>query len=57
VIQSIAKGLETNPNLRLLIEGHTDSVGNAAANMDLSRRRARPSSPSWSLSSRSTPSA
>jgi len=40
VIQSIAKGLETNPNLRLLIEGHTDSVGNAAANMDLSRRRA-----------------
>lgn len=40
VIQSIAKGLETNPNLKLLIEGHTDSVGNAAANMDLSRRRA-----------------
>ncbi len=40
VIQSIAKGLETNPNLRLLIEGHTDSAGNAAANMDLSRRRA-----------------
>jgi len=40
VIQSIAKGLETNPNLKLVIEGHTDSVGNAAANMDLSRRRA-----------------
>jgi outer membrane protein OmpA-like peptidoglycan-associated protein len=40
VVQSIAKGLEMNPNLRLLIEGHTDSVGNAAANMDLSRRRA-----------------
>lgn len=40
VIQSIAKGLETNPNLRLLIEGHTDSVGNAATNLDLSRRRA-----------------
>jgi len=40
VIQSIARGLETNPNLRLLIEGHTDSVGNAAQNLDLSRRRA-----------------
>ena len=40
VIQSIAKGLETNPNLKLLIEGHTDSVGNAAHNLDLSKRRA-----------------
>jgi OOP family OmpA-OmpF porin len=40
VIQSVAKGLETNPNLRLRIEGHTDSVGNAANNLDLSKRRA-----------------
>ena len=40
VIQSVARGLETNPNLRLLIEGHTDSVGNAGQNLDLSRRRA-----------------
>ncbi len=40
VIQSVARGLETNPNLHLLIEGHTDSVGNAAHNLDLSKRRA-----------------
>ena len=40
VIQSIAKGLETNPNLKLLIEGHTDSVGDKAHNLDLSKRRA-----------------
>lgn len=40
VIQAVAKGLETNPNLKLRIEGHTDSVGNASQNLDLSRRRA-----------------
>ena len=40
VVQSIARGLDTNPNLRLLIEGHTDSVGNAGQNLDLSKRRA-----------------
>ena len=38
--KQIASGLETNPNLKLLIEGHTDSVGDAAHNLDLSKRRA-----------------
>ena len=40
VIQMIAKGLQANAALKLLIEGHTDSSGDAAHNMDLSRRRA-----------------
>jgi len=40
VFQSIARGLETDPNLRLRIEGHTDSVGSAPHNLDLSKRRA-----------------
>lgn len=40
VIRMIAGGLEKNPNLKLCIEGHTDSVGDPAHNLDLSRRRA-----------------
>ena len=40
VIKMIAKGLETNPALKLQVDGHTDSVGSAEHNLDLSKRRA-----------------
>lgn len=40
VIKSIASGLQANPDLKLRIEGHTDSTGGDDHNRDLSRRRA-----------------
>ncbi len=39
-LQEIAKLLRQNPALKLYVVGHTDSVGDLAMNMDLSRRRA-----------------
>jgi OOP family OmpA-OmpF porin len=40
VIKQIAQGLQANPNLKLQIEGHTDSTGGDEHNLDLSKRRA-----------------
>ncbi len=39
-IKRIAQALAASPALKLTIEGHTDSTGDAAHNLDLSRRRA-----------------
>jgi len=39
-IKMIASGMQANAGTRFLIEGHTDSSGDAAHNMDLSKRRA-----------------
>jgi len=39
-IKSIADVLKENPDVRVRIIGHTDSDGNAASNLDLSKRRA-----------------
>jgi OOP family OmpA-OmpF porin len=40
VIKEIAAALKKQPSLKVRIEGHTDSTGDAARNMDLSKRRA-----------------
>ena len=39
-VDQLARFLETNPEQKILVEGHTDSVGNDAYNRDLSLRRA-----------------
>jgi outer membrane protein OmpA-like peptidoglycan-associated protein len=40
VLKMVAEALKADAGMRLRIEGHTDSSGDAAKNMDLSARRA-----------------
>ncbi|KQQ96817.1 hypothetical protein ASF77_02135 [Massilia sp. Leaf139] len=40
VVEEIARLLRTDPQLKLKVEGHTDSSGDAAHNRELSRQRA-----------------
>ena len=40
VLDEAAQILQANPNVRVTIEGHTDSIGTAAYNQKLSERRA-----------------
>jgi outer membrane protein OmpA-like peptidoglycan-associated protein len=40
VMKMVSQGLEKNPNLKLEIDGYTDSTGNDQHNLDLSQRRA-----------------
>jgi OmpA-OmpF porin, OOP family len=41
VIKEVASALTKNPALKLEVDGYTDSVGDAAHNLDLSNRRAQ----------------
>jgi outer membrane protein OmpA-like peptidoglycan-associated protein len=41
VLREIATALKKHPEWKLRIDGHTDSIGGDAANLDLSRRRAK----------------
>lgn len=41
VIEQLANYLKENPNLRVVIEGHTDNTGSDALNLSLSEKRAQ----------------
>jgi len=40
VLRQVAAYLESKPDVKLRITGHTDNVGKSPANLDLSKRRA-----------------
>lgn len=40
VVRDVANALARNPGWKVTVEGHTDDVGDATSNLDLSRRRA-----------------
>jgi outer membrane protein OmpA-like peptidoglycan-associated protein len=40
ILRQVAAWMKANPATKLAIVGHTDNVGGAASNLDLSRRRA-----------------
>ena len=40
ILRQVAAWMTANPQARLKVTGHTDNVGSAASNLDLSKRRA-----------------